>query len=93
MRFGAGAATDRSPLRAAKPPFYRNLFVRHPVNPFTPVGRRDLGALRRLTPCVVMGRGHSGTRVVAWMCDHLGLNMGTDAQVRRPVYPSTSCED
>jgi hypothetical protein len=81
MLLRAGAATDRPPLRAAKPPFYRNLFVRHAVNPFTPLGRRTREELGRLEPCVVMGRGHSGTRVVAWMCVHLGLEMGTDAHV------------
>lgn len=81
MLLRAGAATEPPPLRAAKPPFYRNLFVRHPVNPFTSVGRRTRERLGRLEPCVVMGRGHSGTRVVAWMCVHLGLEMGTDARV------------
>lgn len=41
-------------------------------------------------PVVVMGRGHSGTRVLAWALDALGLRMGTlpekatgDAQDRR----------
>lgn len=30
-------------------------------------------------PVVVMGRGHSGTRVLAWMCTHLGIRLGTSA--------------
>lgn len=65
--------------RAAKPPFYKNVFVRYPVSPLQSLGRHKIAALRRLEPCVVMGRGHSGTRVVAWICHHLGLDMGTDA--------------
>ena len=70
--------TDRPRLRAAKPPFYRNIFVRHPVNPFLPLATPRVEYLRRLEPCVVMGRGHSGTRVVSWICHHLGIEMGAD---------------
>ena len=66
--------------RAAKPPFYRNVFVRHPVNPVLPLGRDKVAALRLLEPCIVMGRGHSGTRLVAWLCHYLGVEMGTDPQ-------------
>lgn len=64
--------------RAAKPPFYKNLFVRYPVNPLLPLARSRVEHLRRLEPCVVMGRGHSGTRLVAWICHHLGIDMGAD---------------
>jgi hypothetical protein len=28
-------------------------------------------------PVVLMGRGHSGTRVLSWICTHLGVNLGT----------------
>lgn len=65
--------------RAAKPPFYKNIFVRYPVNPLLPLGRNKISALQQLEPCVVMGRGHSGTRLVASICHHLGVEMGTDA--------------
>lgn len=33
--------------------------------------------LREERPIVVMGRGHSGTRVLGWALDKLGLHMGT----------------
>jgi hypothetical protein len=33
--------------------------------------------LRREQPVVVMGRGHSGTRIVAWALVELGIRMGT----------------
>lgn len=36
--------------------------------------RTSLAAMR---PVVLMGRGHSGTRVLAWMCVHLGVKLGT----------------
>ena len=35
--------------------------------------------LAALRPVVLMGRGHSGTRVLAWMCAHLGLQLGSSA--------------
>ncbi|MGH9383604.1 MAG: sulfotransferase family protein [Vicinamibacterales bacterium] len=71
----------RSPqrLRAAKPPFHKNVLVRHPVNPWIPLASAQVRELCRLQPCVVMGRGHSGTRLVAWICHHLGVQMGVDA--------------
>ncbi len=28
------------------------------------------------SPIIIMGRGHSGTRVIAWACHHLGINLG-----------------
>lgn len=34
--------------------------------------------LATLSPVVVMGRGHSGTRVLTWVCEFLGLRLGTD---------------
>ena len=30
------------------------------------------------SPVVLMGRGHSGTRVLSWICAHLGINLGAD---------------
>lgn len=30
-----------------------------------------------LKPVVIMGRGHSGTRVLAWLCTYLGVQLGT----------------
>ncbi len=33
--------------------------------------------LSELRPIVLMGRGHSGTRVLSWMCSELGVNLGT----------------
>lgn len=33
--------------------------------------------LRDMSPVVLMGRGHSGTRVLAWICTHLGIHLGT----------------
>ena len=29
-------------------------------------------------PVVLMGRGHSGTRVLSWICAHLGVNLGAE---------------
>jgi hypothetical protein len=80
-------ATGSRP-RAAKPPFYRNVFVRHPVNPFLPLSRAERGRLRALEPLVVMGRGHSGTRVLAWICFHLGYDMGSDPVANPSGDPS-----
>jgi len=62
--------------RSAKPPFYRNVLVRHPVLPFVPLASREQDRLAKLDPIVVMGRGHSGTRVLAWMVHHLGVDLG-----------------
>jgi hypothetical protein len=36
--------------------------------------RQELAALN---PVILMGRGHSGTRVLAWICAHLGVKLGT----------------
>ena len=36
--------------------------------------------LAALSPVVVMGRGHSGTRVLTWICEYLGLDLGTDPE-------------
>jgi hypothetical protein len=38
--------------------------------------RKDKEALAQLEPVVVMGRGHSGTRVLTWIIHHLGVTMG-----------------
>ncbi len=34
-------------------------------------------SLAAMSPVVLLGRGHSGTRVLAWMCVHLGVKLGT----------------
>ena len=34
-------------------------------------------SLAAMRPVVLLGRGHSGTRVLAWMCVHLGVTLGT----------------
>jgi hypothetical protein len=34
--------------------------------------------LKKLQPVVIMARGHSGTRVLAWICHHLKITMWTD---------------
>ncbi|HVM59367.1 MAG TPA: sulfotransferase [Verrucomicrobiae bacterium] len=39
-------------------------------------GAEQAEFLRTLEPVVVMGRGHSGTRVLSWICAHLGVRMG-----------------
>lgn len=64
--------------RGAKPPFYKNVVVRHPVLAFMPLPGRERDELAELDPVVIMGRGHSGTRVVAWMVHHLGVDLGVD---------------
>ena len=33
--------------------------------------------LAQEAPLVLMSRGHSGTRVLSWVCTHLGANLGT----------------
>jgi hypothetical protein len=33
--------------------------------------------LPSMAPVVIMGRGHSGTRVVTWLCTHLDIQLGT----------------
>lgn len=81
MKQDRRTSSDRPALRASKPPFYRNVWVRHPVNPLLALRPETVERLRQMEPCVVMGRGHSGTRLVAWMCHHLGLHMGVAAGV------------
>lgn len=39
--------------------------------------RENEAKLQALTPIILMGRGHSGTRVLSWVCAKLGLNLGT----------------
>jgi len=34
--------------------------------------------LAEQSPVIIMGRGHSGTRVLAWACTYLGLKLGTN---------------
>ncbi|MEQ9569899.1 MAG: sulfotransferase [Longimicrobiales bacterium] len=56
----------------------------------TPFGRpRDVARrLAETEPVVVMSRGHSGTRVLAWALDALGVRMGTLAH-----EPAGDCQD
>lgn len=42
-----------------------------------------------MQPCVIIGRGHSGTRIPAWICHHLGIRLGADAR----VHSSGDCTD
>ncbi len=65
--------------RASKPPWFRNVLVRHPVFWFVPPRKEVSSYLSTLEPVVVVGRGHSGTRVVAWMVQYLGIDL--DAQM------------
>lgn len=37
--------------------------------------------LGQQSPIVLMGRGHSGTRVLSWICTHLGLQLGASASL------------
>lgn len=50
----------------------------HPVLPFLPLAPEKAAVLARQPPVVVMGRGHSGTRLLAGILVHLGVEMGTD---------------
>jgi hypothetical protein len=36
--------------------------------------------LSTLSPVVVMGRGHSGTRILSFICAHLGINLGAEEE-------------
>ena len=45
------------------------------LSPGRIASRAERLALER--PVIIMGRGKSGTRLVAWACHHLGLAMGT----------------
>ena len=45
---------------------------------FTPDEKEMADRLAAHTPLVIMGRGHSGTRLLTWACVKLGLNLGTD---------------
>ena len=38
---------------------------------------RQARSLATLRPVVLMGRGHSGTRVLSWLCAHLGVRLGS----------------
>ena len=46
------------------------------------IARRRAEELARHEPLVVISRGHSGTRVLTWMCTHLGFQLGTSEQNR-----------
>ena len=50
----------------------------HLLDRFLPARRKALAALlARQKPVILMGRGHSGTRVLSWICTHLGVDLGT----------------
>ena len=50
----------------------------HFLDRFLPSRRRALAEfLAKQKPVILMGRGHSGTRVLSWICTHLGVNLGT----------------
>ena len=40
-------------------------------------GAKKAEQLARHEPLVILSRGHSGTRVLTWMCAHLGFHLGT----------------
>lgn len=44
-----------------------------------PLRQRSAGWAETSSPIILMGRGHSGTRVLAWICEHLGIRLGTQA--------------
>jgi len=44
--------------------------------------RKRSETLARHEPLVVISRGHSGTRVLTWMCAHLGFQLGTSEKKR-----------
>ncbi len=39
--------------------------------------KAQAGFLSSLQPVLIMGRGHSGTRVLSYACTHLGIQLGT----------------
>jgi hypothetical protein len=41
--------------------------------------KEQAGLLAGLEPVMLMGRGHSGTRVLSFACMHLGIQLGTSA--------------
>lgn len=41
--------------------------------------KEQAGFLSALQPVLLMGRGHSGTRVLSFACMHLGIQLGTSA--------------
>jgi hypothetical protein len=41
--------------------------------------KQQAGFLSELKPVMLMGRGHSGTRVLSFACMHLGIQLGTSA--------------
>ena len=50
--------------------------------------QKTLARLHRQRPVVVMGRGHSGTRIMAWALAALGIRMGT-----LEAKPTGDCQD
>lgn len=45
---------------------------------FPSVPSEMLSQLSQMRPIVIMSRGHSGTRVLAWCCQRLGINLGVN---------------
>ena len=55
----------------------------HLLDRFLPSRRRALAEfLAKQKPVIVMGRGHSGTRVLSWICTRLGIQLGTREDLR-----------
>lgn len=50
-------------------------------SPFIKYDSELAAELKTLSPVVLMGRGHSGTRVLSWACTHLGLKLGTSGNL------------
>lgn len=63
--------------------------MRHPIHDARPVNEEVVHRLAAMEPCVIVGRGHSGTRIPAWICHHLGIELGADAR----VHASGDCTD
>jgi len=51
-------------------------------NLFPWITRKRAETLARHEPLVIISRGHSGTRVLTWMCAHLGFQLGTSENKR-----------
>lgn len=63
--------------------------IRHPISDTSALREDYVRRLATLEPCVIVGRGHSGTRIPAWICHHLGIRLGADPC----VHPSGDCTD
>lgn len=63
--------------------------IRHPISDASALKEDRVRRLATREPCVIVGRGHSGTRIPAWICHHLGIRLGADTR----VHPSGDCTD